>query len=129
MRILQGYRAYNQSSTKSSCILKMTSTYPFRFRWDYDGETYTVPYQNVIHIKARYNKKRFLGTSPDIELKRSLDLVETSGEIVKNIVNRSNSLTGYLKYNNLADDKELKQIAKDFQDAYMGAENAGALPQ
>lgn len=99
----------------------------FRFRWDYDGETYTVPYQNVIHIKARYNKKRFLGTSPDIELKRSLDLVETSGEIVKNIVNRSNSLTGYLKYNNLANDKELKQIAKDFQDAYMGAENAGGI--
>lgn len=99
----------------------------FRFRWDYDGETYTVPYQNVIHIKARYNKKRFLGTSPDIELKRSLDLVETSGEIVKNIVNRSNSLAGYLKYNNLADDKELKQIAKDFQDAYMGAENAGGI--
>lgn len=83
----------------------------FRFRWDYDGETYTVPYQNVIHIKARYNKKRFLGTSPDIELKRSLDLVETSGEIVKNIVNRSNSLAGYLKYNNLADNEELKQIA------------------
>ena len=99
----------------------------FRFRWDYDGETYTVPYQNVIHIKARYNKKRFLGTSPDIELKRSLDLVETSGEIVKNIVNRSNSLAGYLKYNNLADNEELKQIAKDFQDAYMGAENAGGI--
>ncbi len=83
----------------------------FRFRWDYDGETYTVPYQNVIHIKARYNKSGFWDF-PDIELKRSLDLVETSGEIVKNIVNRSNSLTGYLKYNNLADDKELKQIAK-----------------
>lgn len=74
-----------------------------------------------------YNKKRFLGTSPDIELKRSLDLVETSGEIVKNIVNRSNSLAGYLKYNNLADNEELKQIAKDFQDAYMGAENAGGI--
>ena len=57
----------------------------FRFRWDYDGETYTVPYQNVIHIKARYNKKRFLGTSPDLELKRSLDLIETSGETVKNM--------------------------------------------
>lgn len=99
----------------------------FRFRWDYDGETYTVPYQNVIHIKARYNKKRFLGTSPDIELKRSLDLIETSGETVKNIVNRSNSLAGYLKYNNLADSEELKQIAKDFQDAYMNADNAGGI--
>ena len=68
-----------------------------------------------------------LGTSPDIELKRSLDLIETSGETVKNIVNRSNSLAGYLKYNNLADNEELKQIAKDFQDAYMNADNAGGI--
>ncbi len=52
----------------------------FRFRWDYDGKTYTVPYQNVIHVKARYNKRRFLGTTPDMELKRSLDLIETSGK-------------------------------------------------
>lgn len=99
----------------------------FRFRWDYDGETYTVPYQNVIHIKARYNKKRFLGTSPDIELKRSLDLVETSGEMIKNIVNHSNSLSGYLKYSNLADDKELKEKAKEFQESYMNASNAGGV--
>lgn len=99
----------------------------FRFRWDYDGETYTVPYQNVIHIKARYNKKRFLGTSPDIELKRSLDLVETSGEMIKNIVNHSNSLSGYLKYSTLADDKELKEKAKEFQESYMNASNAGGV--
>lgn len=99
----------------------------FRFRWEYDGNTYTVPYQNVIHIKARYNAKRFMGTSPDIELKRSLDLIETSGEAIKNIVNRSNSLMGYLKYNNIADDDELKEKAKEFQDAYMNAANAGGL--
>lgn len=99
----------------------------FRFRWEYDRNTYTVPYQNVIHIKARYNKKRFMGTSPDIELKRSLDLIETSGETIKNIVNRSNSLMGYLKYNNIADDEELQKKAKEFQDAYMNAANAGGL--
>ena len=99
----------------------------FRFRWEYDKETYTVPYQNVIHIKARYNKKRFLGTSPDLELKRTLDLVETSGEMVKNIVNHSNTLSGYLKYTNLADDEELKAKAKEFQDAYMNADNAGGI--
>lgn len=101
----------------------------FRFRWDYDGKTYTVPYQNVIHVKARYNKRRFLGTTPDMELKRSLDLIETSGETIKNIVNRSNSLAGYLKYNNIADDEELKEIARNFQDAYMNKDNAGELPQ
>lgn len=99
----------------------------FRFRWDYDGKEYTLPYQNVIHIKARYNKKRFMGTPPDMELKRSLDLIETSGETIKNIVNRSNSLAGYLKYNNLADDDELKEIAQRFTDAYMGKDNAGGI--
>ena len=99
----------------------------FRFRWDYDGKTYTVPYQNVIHVKARYNKRRFLGTTPDMELKRSLDLIETSGETIKNIVNRSNSLAGYLKYNNIADDEELKEIARNFQDAYMNKDNAGGI--
>ena len=99
----------------------------FRFRWDYDGKTYTVPYQNVIHVKARYNKRRFLGTTPDMELKRSLDLIETSGETIKNIVNRSNSLAGYLKYNNIADGEELKEIARNFQDAYMNKDNAGGI--
>ncbi len=99
----------------------------FRFRWDYDGETYTVPYQNVIHIKARLNKKRFMGTAPDTELKRSLDLIETSGETIKNIVRNSNSLAGYLKYNNLADDKELKAKAREFKEAYLNAENAGGV--
>ena len=99
----------------------------FRFRWDYDGKTYTVPYQNVIHVKARYNKRRFLGTTPDMELKRSLDLIETSGETIKNIVNRSNSLAGYLKYNNIADDEELKETARNFQDAYMNKDNAGGI--
>lgn len=129
---------YNEDFTKVTSVQPITITnyrifeddshnIIFRFRWDYDGETYTVPYQNIIHIKARYNKKRFLGTSPDIELKRSLDLIETSGETVKNIVNHSNSLAGYLKYNNLADDKELKQKAKEFQEAYMNASNAGGI--
>ena len=115
-------------STKSYRIFEdENNNILFRFRWDYDGKQYTVPYQNVIHIKARYNKRRFLGTTPDMELKRSLDLIETSGETIKNIVNRSNSLAGYLKYNNIADNEELKEIARDFQDAYMNKDNAGGI--
>ena len=99
----------------------------FRFRWDYDGKYYTVPYQMVIHIKARFNKKRFIGTPPDAELKTSLDLIETSGQIIKNLVKNSGALSGYIQYNNFADDKELKQKAKEFMDAYLNADNAGGI--
>jgi len=99
----------------------------FRFRWDYDGEWYTVPYQSVIHVKARFNKKRFMGTSPDIELKRNLDLLETSGEMIKNAVKHSNMIGGYLKYTNIADDEELRKKSREFKEAYFNSDNAGGV--
>ena len=99
----------------------------FKFVWDYDGKEYTLPYESVIHIKARYDKKRFLGTSPDTQLKTTLELLDTTGESLRNTVRNSANLKGYLKYNNFADDDELKQKVKDFQEAYMSAENDGGI--
>lgn len=98
-----------------------------RFIWDYDGKEYTVPYQFVIHIRSRFNKKRFLGTSPDAELKSSTDLLEITYDGIKKVITSSASLRGYLKYNNFIDDDELKKKVKEFQDAYMSAENEGGL--
>ena len=99
----------------------------FNFVWDYDGKEYTVPYQFVIHIKSRYNKKRFLGTPPDEQLKSSTDLLEITYNGIKSVINNSASLRGYLKYNNFVDDDELKEKVKEFQEAYMSAENEGGL--
>lgn len=99
----------------------------FNFVWDYDRKEYTVPYQFVIHIKSRYNKKRFLGTPPDAQLKSSTDLLEITYNGIKSVINNSASLRGYLKYNNFIDDDELKEKVKEFQEAYMSAENEGGL--
>lgn len=99
----------------------------FRFVWDYDGEEYTVPYDFVIHIKARYNKKRFLGTPPDADLQNSVDLLDRTYEGIKNVIKNSASLRGYLKYNNFIDDEELKEKVLEFQRAYMSAENEGGI--
>lgn len=98
-----------------------------RFVWDYDGLEYTVPYQFVIHIKSRYNKKRFLGTPPDDELKNSIELLEATYHGIKQVIQNSASLRGYLKYNNFADDDELKEKVREFQAAYMSAENEGGI--
>lgn len=99
----------------------------FRFVWDYDGQEYTVPYNFVIHVKARYNKKRFLGTPPDADLQNTVELLETTYDGIKNVIKNSASLRGYLKYNNFIDDDELKEKVRDFQRAYMSAENEGGV--
>ena len=99
----------------------------FWFIWDYDGKAYTIPYQSVIHIKARFDKKRFMGSAPDPQLKNTLELIDTTGEALRNIVKNSANLKGYLKYNNFIDEEELKQKVRDFQKAYMDASNEGGL--
>ena len=99
----------------------------FRFIWDYDGKEYTLPYNSVLHIKARYNKKRFIGTAPDTQLKSTLELLDATGESLRNTVKKSANLKGYLKYNNFADDDELKKKVIAFQEAYMNASNDGGI--
>lgn len=98
-----------------------------RFVWDFDGQEYTVPYQFVIHLKSRYNKKRFLGTAPDAELKNATDLLELTCDGIRRVIQSSASLRGYLKYNNFMDEDELREKVKEFQSAYLEAENEGGL--
>lgn len=99
----------------------------FRFKWTYDGKDYTLPYQNVIHIKSRFDKKRFMGSAPDVQLKNTLELIDTTGEALRATVRNTTNLKGYLKYKNFVDDEELKRKVKEFQDAYMSVGNAGGI--
>lgn len=99
----------------------------FRFRWSYDKKVYTLPYADVIHIRSRYSKKRFMGTAPDSQLRNTLELLDYTGEALRATVRNASNLKGYLKYNNFIDDEELKQKVKDFQDAYMSVGNTGGI--
>lgn len=99
----------------------------FRFTWDYDGKEYTLPYQQVIHIKARFNKNRFLGTPPDVPLKNTLELLDLTGQGLRNTVKNTASLRGYIKYTNFLDEGEMKKKVDEFKEAYMSAENDGGI--
>jgi len=98
-----------------------------RFTWEADNNTYTLPYGSVIHLKARYNKKRFLGSDPELQLSSTMELLDATGKSLKNAVNNSANLKGYLKYNNFADEEELRKKVMDFQKAYMSAGNDGGI--
>lgn len=129
---------WNEDFTKIKSIIPLTvqsfriyeddnGNILFRFVWDYDGKTYVLPYQHVIHIKARLNKKRFIGTQPDQQVKTTLELLDATGQALKNVVKNSANLKGYLKYNNFIDEDELKKKVKEFQEAYMAAGNEGGV--
>ena len=114
-------------TTKSHRIFEYNGNIFFKFTWEYDGNEYVVPYQSVIHLKARLDKKRFLGTPPDQQVKNTLELLDCTGESLRNAVKNSAGLRGYLKYNNLSDEEELQAKVKEFQAAYMQASNEGGL--
>lgn len=129
---------YNEDFTKVKQIVPLTvqtfrifedddGNMLFRFVWDYDGKTYVLPYQSVIHIRARFNKKRFIGTPPDQAIKTTLELLDATGQALRNTVKNSANLKGYLKYNNFIDEEELREKVREFQAAYMSAENDGGL--
>ena len=108
-------------------IFEVDGVLYFKFIWEYDKKSYTVPYQFVIHIKGRYNRKRFLGTPPDSELQNSTELLNVTYSGIKNVIRNSASLRGYLKYNNFIDEKELRQKVSEFQSAYMSSDNEGGI--
>ncbi len=128
---------YNQDFTRIEQITPITAVsfrifedsgeLFFRFTWAYDMREYTLPYRFVIHLKARYNRNRFLGTAPDAQIKNSLELLDATGTAIENMVKNGANLKGYLKYNNFIDEEEMKLKVREFQEAYMSAENSGGI--
>ena len=130
--------AYNEDFTKVQQITPISVTsfriyedddgnLLFRFTWEYDGKTYVLPYHSVIHIRARFNRKRFIGTPPDQAVKSTLELLDATGQALKNAVKKSANLKGYLKYTNFADEDKLKEMVKNFQEKYMNPDNDGGI--
>lgn len=108
-------------------IFELNGALFFEFIWEYDSKHYVIPYEFVIHIKARYKDKRYFGSPPDAELKGSLDMLETTYAGIKKLIANSASLRGYLRYNNLIDEEELKAKVEEFKKAYYNAENSGGI--
>ena len=99
----------------------------FRFVWAYDGKEYTLPYQVVIHLKDRPSRKRFFGDDPFDDIRSSVDMLNITYDGIKNVVKNSAQLRGYLKFANFANDEDIKEQIRIFQNAYMTAENEGGI--
>ncbi len=98
-----------------------------RFVWQYDGEEYTLPMSQVIHLKERLNSGRFVGTSPDRILGKVLGLFDTICKSIAKIAQNSGMIRGLLRASNLVDEDKIKEDVEYFNETFLSADNSGGV--
>lgn len=96
----------------------------FRF---INGQTYTLPYLELIHLRLFYNKNDIFGTNNKV-LKTDLETAHTASEGIKNAIKTANNLKGILKYtNSMLKEKDIKDNKEHFVKDFLNLENESGI--
>lgn len=100
--------------------------------WFWNGETTTIPYDDVIHIKYNYSLSEYMGGNrfgqPDNQaLLNTLDLNSTLLNGIAKAMNSSYAVNGIVKYNTLLDDGKVEANVKELERKLQNSES-GILP-
>lgn len=96
----------------------------FRF---INGQTYTIPYLELIHLRLFYNKNDIFGTNNKV-LKTDLETALTASEGIKNAIKTANNLKGILKYtNSMLKEKDIKENKENFVRDFLNLENESGI--
>lgn len=92
-----------------------------------NGKTYTLPYEEIIHLRRFYNKDDFWGDTNKV-LDTDLDTAHTSSEGIKNAIKLTNSLKGILNFTNAQiKPKDLKANRDQFVRDFLGQGNSSGI--
>ena len=92
-----------------------------------NGQTYTIPYLDLIHLRLFYNKHDVYGTANHV-LKTDLETALTTSEGIKNAIRTSNNLKGILKFTNtMLKEKDIKANKEAFVRDYLSLENNSGI--
>lgn len=100
--------------------------------WFWDGDTTTIPYDDVIHIRHRYSLNEYMGGNrfgqPDNkELLDTLELNKTMLDGIAKAMKSSYAINGVIKYNTLIDDGSVLNNVKILEQKLKNSES-GILP-
>lgn len=100
--------------------------------WFWNGETTTIPYDDVIHIKYNYSINEYMGGNelgqPDHQaLLGTLELNNTLLNGIAKAMNSSYAVNGIVKYNTMLDDGSTAQAVKELEKKLQNSES-GILP-
>lgn len=92
-----------------------------------NGQTYTIPYLDLIHLRLFYNKHDIYGTN-NLVLHTDLETALTTSEGIKNAIRTSNNLKGILKFTNtMLKPKDIKENKDAFVRDYLSMENSSGI--
>ena len=100
--------------------------------WFWNGETTTLPYDDVIHIKYNYSINEYMGGNemgqPDHQaLLGTLELNNTLLNGISKAMNSSYAVNGIVKYNTLLDNGSTEANLKEFENKLLNS-TSGILP-
>lgn len=92
-----------------------------------NGQTYYIPYQELIHLRLFYNNNDIFGTRSGV-LKTDLQTCLTASEGISNAIRTSNNLKGILKFTNtMLKEKDMKASKDAFVRDYLNLENTSGI--
>ena len=92
-----------------------------------NGQTYTLPYLELIHLRLFYNKNDIFGSGNKV-LKTDIETAVTSSEGIKNAIKTANNLKGILKYtNSMLKEKDIKENKENFVNDFLNMENESGI--
>lgn len=92
-----------------------------------NGQVYTLPYIELIHLRLFYNRNDIFGTSNKV-LKTDLETAHTASEGIKNAIKTANNLKGILKYtNSMLKEKDIKENKDNFVKDFLNLENESGI--
>lgn len=98
----------------------------FQFKF-VNGQVYTLPYIELIHLRLFYNQHDIFGTNNKI-LQTDLETAHTASEGIKNAIKTSNNLKGILKYtNSMLKEKDIKASKNAFVKDFLNLENESGI--
>lgn len=97
-----------------------------RFRF-INGKTYTLPYEEIIHLRRFYNDDDFWGSSNKL-LKTDIETAHTSSEGIKNAIKTTNSLKGILNFTNgMLKPEDIKKARDKFVQDFIAEGNKSGI--
>lgn len=92
-----------------------------------NGQTYTLPYTDIIHLRRFYNEDDYWGSSNKV-LKTDIETAHTSSEGIKNAIKTTNSLKGILNFTNgMLKPEDIKKARDKFVKDFIAEGNKSGI--